>query len=285
MIQSRLFLVGYPRSGTTLLQSLIATQPGITSFPESHFLKYALTQPPHVRLLRWGLVSPTMRSHLQQRFTVFLTALGIEQPEVHLPRRSIWFKDYIGAFVDLLDRLTLAQGKTIWLEKTPGHLYHLASLARYVPKVRFIHLIRRGVDAISSYYLLSREHPAVWRPRTIEQLVAEWQEAVQISLQYDGKPKHLLVRYETLVADPPATLQQVCTFIGIPLQAECLQHYPQQAAALSLPHEPWKAGVRQPIVNRNGDRFKQLFTEEQRATIVQALAPIEKRLERLQARA
>ena len=36
-IKDRIFIVGCPRSGTTLLQSLLAAHPQIHSFPETHF--------------------------------------------------------------------------------------------------------------------------------------------------------------------------------------------------------------------------------------------------------
>ncbi|MGL4503377.1 MAG: sulfotransferase family protein, partial [Planktothrix sp.] len=39
IIKNRIFLVGCPRSGTTLLQSLLAAHPQIASFPESHFFQ------------------------------------------------------------------------------------------------------------------------------------------------------------------------------------------------------------------------------------------------------
>ena len=35
--QNPIFIVGFPRSGTTLLQSLLCTQKGVVSFPETHF--------------------------------------------------------------------------------------------------------------------------------------------------------------------------------------------------------------------------------------------------------
>ena len=37
-LPKRVFVVGCPRSGTTLLQSILLTNPSIISFPESHFL-------------------------------------------------------------------------------------------------------------------------------------------------------------------------------------------------------------------------------------------------------
>ena len=40
--KQRIFLVGCPRSGTTLLQSLLAAHPDITSFPESHFFRHLI---------------------------------------------------------------------------------------------------------------------------------------------------------------------------------------------------------------------------------------------------
>ena len=41
-ILSRIFLVGCPRSGTTLTQSLLAAHPMVASFPESHFFSHLL---------------------------------------------------------------------------------------------------------------------------------------------------------------------------------------------------------------------------------------------------
>ena len=36
-VKERVFIVGVPRSGTTLIQSLLASHPQIETFPESHF--------------------------------------------------------------------------------------------------------------------------------------------------------------------------------------------------------------------------------------------------------
>ncbi len=41
-----IFLVGCPRSGTTLLQALLASHPAIRSFPESHYLRHIVGAPP-----------------------------------------------------------------------------------------------------------------------------------------------------------------------------------------------------------------------------------------------
>ena len=154
----RFFLVGCPRSGTTLLQSMLATHSQIASFPESHLLLVSS----RTRRGRWlrkaGIVPPDMRHRLQQ----FLQEVG--HPEL-MPRRIYRLQPFITTFVGILDRLASFQGKTGWLEKTPGHLYYIDDFARACPDARFIHLVRNGADVVASLYEVTQHYPEVWGSR------------------------------------------------------------------------------------------------------------------------
>ncbi len=261
-IQNQLFLVGCPRSGTTLLQSMVATHSQIASFPESHFL-LATSRTWRGRLLhKAGLVSPEMRRRLRQ----FLTEIG--HPEL-MPTTAYRLRPFIKTFAALLDQLALAQGKTRWLEKTPGHLYYIHDFEQALPDARFIHLIRNGADVVASLYEVTNRYPKQWgRGYTIEQCVANWNHSVALSLYHCAKPNHLCVTYEQLVADPAATLGTICQFIDVPWEAAMLDHYAQSADSLILTHEAWKKKTKQQITHEKLYKFHQIFTQAQQAEVL-----------------
>lgn len=62
-IEGRFFIVGFPRSGTTLLQSLLAAHPQIASFPESYFFPNAVEKK-GLRIL--GISSLKAKENLQK---------------------------------------------------------------------------------------------------------------------------------------------------------------------------------------------------------------------------
>ena len=100
-IQQRLFLVGCPRSGTTLLQSFLAAHSEIYSFPESHFFNW-LFFPGSLRT-RLGLASNEIESQMLK----FLAKIQRPELEKHLPKYGLFAKQYVDSFVQILDQLTL----------------------------------------------------------------------------------------------------------------------------------------------------------------------------------
>ncbi len=272
MSQGHIFLVGCARSGTTLLQSILATQPAIASFPESRFFVESIQTVRDFRLVRWGLRPFAM----PQQLSTFAHQIGYNGPRAQLPRYSPWLKDYVAAFVRLLDMATVAVQKTIWLEKTPAHLRYIDLIEHYIPDAKFIHLVRNGADVVASLSAVVNEYPTQWRERlTLDQCIERWQSAIALTSRYLARSNHILVRYESLVTNPQELIQTLCCFIHTPFRPDLLQHYIQQAETLILPFEVWKVGVKEPIANRNGVRFSQIFDNQQQTYIIQALAPFE----------
>jgi hypothetical protein len=143
----RLFLVGCPRSGTTLLQSLVAAHPQVASFPESHFFTRIISSRPVLRHL--GLASLRARP----QFTLLLDLLGRPELRTCLPRLAVSPRQYARAFTTVLDTVAREQHKQAWLEKTPRHLEYIDDISALVSNAKFIHLIRNGADVVASLYL------------------------------------------------------------------------------------------------------------------------------------
>jgi hypothetical protein len=169
-IAKRLFLVGCARSGTTLLQSMMGAHSQIATFPESHFFQRAV--PGRRWAKKMGLASRAAKTQLDQ----FLNESGY--PEIHTSSfmMSLSLRQITSVFVNILDELTVNAGKSIWLEKTPGHLYHIDTIRRLVPDTKFIHLFRNGQDVVASMYCITRENKGAWgKPMEIEECIQWWE--------------------------------------------------------------------------------------------------------------
>ncbi|HEX7023103.1 MAG TPA: sulfotransferase [Trueperaceae bacterium] len=265
-ISTRAFLVGCPRSGTTLLQSLLAAHPQVASFPETHFFSQVVSDHRWLRAL--GLASPDAAG----RFADIVKELGCAGARSG-PARALFVRQYTRMFTEVLDGATVAQGKSVWLEKTPSHLHYVARIERLVPEARFIHLIRNGSDVVASLYEVTHQHPEVWGgPRSIDACLTRWIRDRRRSEACQGKPNHLLVHFEQLVQQPGPLLQELCRFLHVAYNPDMLRYYPRASEQLVRPGEEWKAAVRGSIRNPNAEKFRSVFDRAQQAYILDRLA-------------
>ncbi len=268
---SRFFLVGCPRSGTTLLQSLLAAHSDILSFPESHYYTTVISSRSILRTL--GLASPRARA----TFCNFLSLIGHPELQALLPRFAVSTRQYSRAFIAALDTIAHQKNQRAWLEKTPRHLNYIDSIHALVPDARFIHLIRNGEDVIASLFEAVNLNPDIWRSLPagdLEACINRWIQSIQLSRHYLSSPHHTLVRYEQLVQDPGSTLKTLCAFVGLPFEAQMLDCYAENAADLILPFETWKQSVNNTIQNNRQRKFDLVFDDTQRRHISSRIAEI-----------
>jgi LPS sulfotransferase NodH len=275
--EARAFLVGCPRSGTTLLQSLLAAHTKIHSFPESHFFT-GLDSPN-----RWFRTLGIAPLQAKQRFVELLRNLGRPDMECHLPAWSIFTTQYVKAFNYVLDTVTENEGKTIWLEKTPGHLHHIDRIERIVKGVAFIHIVRSGSDVVASLYEVTKKYPDVWHgPWSIDRCIKQWCDDAAISISHLQKHNHALIKYEALVNDPELVLKQLCEFLCIEFERAMLREYVAAAKNVSLPTEPWKKSVGGEIFNANTGKFGEVFDERQQKYILDQISEATAKMNQLQ---
>lgn len=266
-IAKRVFLVGCPRSGTTLLQSMLAAHPRIVSFPETHFMERV--SPKFAAL---GLASPRRRD--RRRLIEFLTEVGHPELERLIPRYAVTLPRTISAFVDVLDALTLTQYGDVWVEKTPNHLHYIDLIERHIPDARFIHMVRNGEDVVASLYEVSTRHPEIWgAPATLETCVTRWIGDLEVTRGHIHKPHHTLVRYEELLEDAQSVLAQLCEFLGIPFSRDMLTGHSSAVQQLVLESETWKDSAKAESLERPKERkFDQLFDRQQQSYVQARLA-------------
>jgi hypothetical protein len=265
-IERRIFIVGVPRSGTTLLQSLLAAQSQTTSYTESHFFHIHFARLP---VPPWAIATldpaPRVREFLAENaepsvpaadwFTAGDRRWMKTQPMLALDTRRV-ARQLLG----VLDQLTERRGATAWIEKTPRHLRSIPLLERLgdQPPMHFVHVIRDGLDVVASL----REASQSWqRPYDLETCIRRWNADVRFSLNRIGSPRDHFVFYEELTEKPEATLERLLAELGLGWEPGILERYGRASEELVTGEEAWKAGVGRSI-RRSGTSDRRLTAEQ-----------------------
>lgn len=252
MMERRIFIVGAPRSGTTLVQSLLAAHSQITSFTESHLFRKHFS---HVPLLPDPILTTDPYPHLldflaengedptpsvrwfESRHTRILAA----RPLLPLQTRTVARR-----LLAVLDEVAHRRGISNWIEKTPWHLRHISLLENTSPQDRthFIHVIRRGPDVVASLHKASKNWELAY---DLESCARRWNEDVARSLALVGHPNHHFVVYEMLTAAPETALRDLVKRLGLAWEPEILERFSAAADEIVTSHETWKHDVGRPI--------------------------------------
>jgi Sulfotransferase family len=206
------FIVGVPRSGTTLLRLMLDAHPELTIPPETHFL------PRVIRACRHG-ASPERVAHVAARHRRW-EDFGIER-EQYLDRlrqiEPLEAGPAIRAFYELYAEHA---GKPRWGDKTPGYAVKMRRIQRALPEAHFIHLIRDGRDVVLSQARKSE------RPLPVEVAAKRWKRRVVATRKRsEGVDHYTELRYEDLVTDPEAALRRVCELIELSFDPAMLAYH------------------------------------------------------------
>ena len=162
-------------------------------------------------------------------------------------------------FVGILDGLAAEQNKSIWLEKTPEHIYFIEDIEGFLPDAKFIHILRNGMDAIASMYEATRSFNDLWGGVwDLNHCIERWEYAVLTSHKYVNKSNHILVKYEELVDNKNLILEDICKFIEIEYDSEMLINYKEKATNLSL-NLPWHQGIERDIQSTKIHKYHKIF--------------------------
>ena len=254
----RIFLIGSPRSGTTLLQSMIGCSPDIVTFKESHLFSRSFSVR-HTAL-------PAHRSPLGEVTRFFEeNEIGINCLPPDLSASERLSREAVAAyFLEALDNAGSSSGKCAWLEKTPRHLLYTdlieKAAAREGKDVHFIHLIRDGVSVAASMSNASQ----LWQKKhDAEAALKRWQKEIAITRSKCGNQNHTVAVYEDLLHEPTTTMTKLAKRLGLRLSREDLARRNEVLESIVRADESWKldtAGQRvKPL-----DRTSKHISDEQR---------------------
>ena len=245
------FVVGYPHSGTTLLQMIINAHDGFYSGPETHFFRYALL--PIADWIRRPLGTNDMNTVLDR-----LRAKDVPvSTELADSLRADARDQGVGAG-DLLNRLMRAQRQGAepgrWVEKTPDHALFAPQIRQLFPDARIVHLVRDPRDAVSSLLRYREQLMARRRRLFIASRARRWQRLVHQVAHWEAHDAGILtVRYEDLVTATDDTTARVMTFLGGVHDPAATRRFGDGFEDVVRPWETWKSLCKEgSIVDRRG---------------------------------
>ena len=223
---SPIFIVGFPRSGTTLLEQMLDAHPGMQSMDERPFFNILADQ-----LSDFGAEIPRDLGKLSQRDCDELRKGYLQLVCSKIPRR--WDARLV--------------------DKNPLNMLWLPMIHRLFPEAKFILALRHPCDVLVSNYMQNfRSSVLALACSSIERLASAYVTAMECWLHHVEvfQPNLLVSRYEDLVADPAAHSGRIAQFLGV-ADASPMLNFHQHARDKGYIATPSYSQVIQPV-NRKG---------------------------------
>ena len=220
------FIVGMPRSGTTLVEQILASHRDVYGAGELTFF------PEHVPALAQRLGSERTFPHCVREAPDRLAELG-------------------PMYLDLIGQR--GGGARRVSDKMPYNFLYLGVIAMLFPRARVVHCRRNPLAVCWSIYThdLTGSHPYAYdlddlaaAYRGYARLMTHWRDALPLTL--------LEIDYETLVRDLEGEARRLITGLGLAWDDACLSYYDTPRAVTTASY--WQ--VRQPIFRHGVERWR-----------------------------
>jgi hypothetical protein len=247
MVRDYFFVVGAPRSGTTVLQQALNRHSRIALPPETAFFTFL------------GLGRRAQRRHLNR----INSDLDIDLP---YPSHRVGTDAGARALFEELARRYLERvgrpGVTHFGEKSPEHLRRLGRIRALFPEAKIVLIYRDGRDVALSLTRLP------WMSRDLYVNFALWLHYCRIQRRevQQGAAELCCVCYERLAADPEAELRRVLAFLGLPYEPAVAQGCGNREGVPEW-ELGWKAQALEPITAQRIGRWRAELTTEQVAVL------------------
>ncbi|MGA2399839.1 MAG: sulfotransferase [Steroidobacteraceae bacterium] len=240
--ESPIFIVGLPRTGTTLVERIIGNHSLVHPAGELLALRDAV-----------GAVVDRTAPHLSTTWLGYAEALG------DLPGEPI-AREYLA-------RSRAHRGdRPRFTDKAPANFYYCGLILRAFPNARIVHLTRHPMAACYAIYKTRFEGGFAFSYDLLElaeyylgyhKLMAHWHRVL---------PGRILdVAYEQVVTAQEATTQRILDYLGLPFEEGCLAFHLNPAPAST----PSAVQVRQPLYSSSLEQWRHYSNE---------LAPLRERL-------
>jgi Tfp pilus assembly protein PilF len=249
-----IFILGFPRSGTTLVEQMLSAHPLIAAGDELPFVNDIVNLMP--RMLGSPLGYPEALSELwmgDQRD-------GLDNLRDYYLQRA----HQIG---------TLEAGATWLTDKMPLNEMHLGLIALIFPAAPLIHVLRHPLDVVLSVFSNHLTH-GFYCGFDLESAARHYVLILDLVEHYRAELtlRYLPIRYEDIVADQAGALRRLLDFIGASFDPRCLAFHENQRYARTASY----AQVTEPLYERSRFRYRRYLT--QLAPVIPILQPAIERL-------
>jgi tetratricopeptide (TPR) repeat protein len=227
---SPVFIVAFPRSGTTLLEQVLDAHPRLRSMDEQPYLQEALA-----RLNRPPASYPSAMASL--------TPTELDEARAHY-----WSL--------VAQRVRLQPGEQL-IDKNPLNILRLPAIARLFPHARIVLAIRHPCDVLLSCYMQHFRAEFAWHCRDLPTLALAYRRTIDYWYAQAAllAPAVLEIRYETLVREFEPEVRRLASFLDLPWSDALLEPgaHAQRKGFISTPSY---AQVLAPVHDRSIERWR-----------------------------
>jgi hypothetical protein len=217
--QAPVFVVGMPRSGTTLIQGILCNTGHYFPMPETHFFSrvgYGLPE----------MINKCDRKKILKRFKK-KSRIELDWASV---KKAQTQKEIFEYLLDTFNKENMDK----FLEKTPRHVFFYSKILEYYPSARFVCMIREPKNVVSSMKINSKaERKSVIRMASLYNKIAG------AILRIKNNQNVFLIKYEELTSNTDRVLKNAFNFIGIPY-GEAVKEKIAAPPEIVQEHEFWK---------------------------------------------
>ncbi len=203
-VRDPVFLVGFPRSGTTLLDQVLASHPSIVTLEERDIL-FNACEPPVADAAALGRLPDLSADEIQK---------------------------YRAAYWSLVDRaMGVRKAGAVFVDKMPLNTILLPIIYRLFPDARVLFAVRDPRDVvISCFQQRFGMNAAMFQLLQLDTTVRYYDAVMRLGAAARERfPLHVHeLRYETLISDFDATVGAALTFLGLPW-SDAVRDYAQTA--------------------------------------------------------
>src|SRR5579875_2300404 len=247
-----IFVLGCPRSGTTLLQLMLHAHPRIAIPPETRFLIAAYRSRRAFGDLREERNRRALAGSIVGRRATLFYDLGLDPHEI--TEEIAAGPPTLGSAFGIIFRAYARRfGKPRWGDKRPGYYEDIPALLRLFPDAQLVHLIRDGRDCVGSLKAMP------WFEHDICAAIATWNEAIDSGYRAARRlppGSFFQLRYEQLVAAPEEQLTALCAFLGEDYDPAMSR--PDEVAGTVIPgRKTWHEANRRPVTPALAGRWRE----------------------------
>lgn len=237
---SPIFIVGIPRSGTTLLSNMLNVLDGFFFPDETHFFIQKTRYERHSNYFRKKVTFGEFYFSKRRAYNKKLS----------IPKDLINQFNLLSSYKEKFEFiLTLKGAKNgVLCEKTPIHMDCIEEIKSIYPEARFILIIRDPRDVFSSLLKVEWNFMFPYRKR-----IELFKKLIRIS--------HLenvsTIKYEDLISNPSQELIRLCDFLKINFDKKMYTDFNNHKYSnFDLKHEPWKANNTKQLDTSNLYKWK-----------------------------
>ena len=241
--ETPIFIVGMPRSGTTLTEQILSSHPCVAGAGE---LK-------RIEQIRFHLLCQRNGHGLQVGADSQPVSPENQYPQLLSSTPAGELRQHADEYLKLLD--TFRTSETRVTDKMPTNFMHLGLIASLFPNATIIHCRRNPMDVLVSSYCQNLAAPfcdleqLVAYHRQYRRLMAHWQEVLPIKIH--------TVDYEAMVTKPERHVKSLIDHCGLVWDDACLNFHANRRAV----HTPSKWQVRQKMYTSSVEKWKRFESQ------------------------